>query len=287
MKNQAHKLTELLKKSENKNSDTRFIAIASGKGGVGKTTLSVNLGYTLSKLGYKTALFDADIGLANLDVALGIKTDKTILDVLKGTASFDDILTHIEENLYLIPGASGEEILKYHDKFMPERFFSGSELFDSFDFVLVDTGAGIGDSVRNFCSASDEVVVITVPEPSAITDAYALIKILSENSLRINMIINQVKNKKEADAVFKKIKSVAEKNLENSDIFILGSIDKDSGVEKCVRKRTLFSKEQPLITPSKQIEEISKNIILNLEHNMLQNREQGFTRFFRKLLANF
>ena len=286
MKNQAHKLTELLK-DEKKERDTRFIAIASGKGGVGKTTISVNLGYTLSKMGYKTALFDADIGLANLDVALGIKTDKTILDVLQGKTSFDEIILHIEDNLYLIPGASGEEILKYQDRLVPENFFDDSEFFNSFDFVIVDTGAGIGESVRNFCSASDDIIVVTVPEPSAITDAYALIKIMSEKKERINMIINQAKNEKEAQAVFQKIQAVANKNINNSSLFILGAIEKDTNIEKCVKKRTLFTKEYPLTVPTQQIEKISQSIVLNLEHNMLQNQEQGFTRFFRKLLAKF
>ncbi|MCV6608024.1 MAG: MinD/ParA family protein [Campylobacterales bacterium] len=286
MKNQAHKLTELIKQNENEQ-DTRFIAIASGKGGVGKTTLSINLGYTLSKMGYKVALFDADIGLANLDVALGIKTEHNILDVLQGKISFDETLTHVEDNLYLIPGASGEEILKYNDTISLENFFSETEILNEFDFVIVDTGAGIGESVQNFCNASDEIIIVTVPEPSAITDAYALIKILHTKKEKLGMIINQSKNEKEAESVFQKISLVASKNIDNANLHIVGAIEKNTDVEKCIRKRELFTKEHPLITPSIQLESIAKNIIFNLEQNMLQGEERGFTKFFRRLLAKF
>lgn len=287
MQNQAHKLTELVKEKKQQSFNTKFVAVTSGKGGVGKTTISANLGFTLAKNGYRVALFDADIGLANLDVALGVKTKETILDVLRGEKSLEEIVVRVEENLYLIPGESGDEILKFGDSLILDKFFDAGSMFDQFDFVIIDTGAGIGESVQNFLVASDEIIVVTAPEPSAITDAYALIKIMSEKSDRLNLLINQVKGEKEANSVYTKISSVAQKNISNCNLNLLGALNKDENIEKSIRKRVLFSKEFPQITPTKQLEKISIAIVDNLEHNMLLEEEQGFVRFFRKLLGKF
>ncbi len=287
MQHQAHKLTELVKEKKHQNFSTRFIAITSGKGGVGKTTISANLGYVLASSGFKVALFDADIGLANLDVALGVRTEDTILDVLKGSKRLKDIIVNVSENLYLIPGESGEEILKFGDDFILDKFFEEENMFNDFDYVIVDTGAGIGESVQNFLVASDEIIIVTVPEPSAITDAYALIKVMSEKNGKLNLLVNQVRSEKEANSVYKKITTVASKNIENCNINLLGAINRDENIEKSIRKRVLFAKEFPQTLPSSQLNRISTLIVSNMEHNMLLEEEQGFVRFFRKLLGKF
>ena len=177
---QAKALQELVatnkpKKSEN----TRFIAVASGKGGVGKSTMSANIAYSLSKLGFKVALFDADIGLANLDVLLNVRAKKNILHVLKGEATFADTIIAVEDNLTLIPGESGNEILKYATEEVLDKFIEESGKLDEFDFVIIDTGAGIGDTVQKFINASDAVIIITTPDPTALTDAYDMVKVIS------------------------------------------------------------------------------------------------------------
>jgi flagellar biosynthesis protein FlhG len=154
LKTQADKLKELIQTETKKPKNTHFIAITSGKGGVGKTTITANLGYALYKLGFKVALFDADIGLANLDVILKVKTDKNIYNVLKNECSLKDIIVEIEKDFVLIPGKSGDEIIDFADEVALSKFFSEFEMLNDFDFFIIDTGAGIDKSCLLYTSPS-------------------------------------------------------------------------------------------------------------------------------------
>ena len=198
MKNQAAGLDELLKNIQNPKKQTTFIAITSGKGGVGKSTISANMAYTLWSMGYKVGVFDADIGLANLDLIFGVKAKYNLLDVLKGNASFEDIVINIESGLCLIPGYTGDEILKYDTNIL-EKLENQSVILDSLDYLIIDTGAGIGDNVQTFLNASDYLIVVTMPDPAALTDAYASIKVSSKHKSKIYTIINQTNGIKEAN----------------------------------------------------------------------------------------
>ncbi len=286
MKTQADNLRNLVqnKKQLNK-SHTKFIAITSGKGGVGKSTITANLGYTLHQLGFKVAMFDADIGLANLDVILKVSSKKNIVHVLKGEVEFKDIVITIEDGFYLIPGDSGDEVFKYDSDRVFESFVDGMEIFSDLDFLIIDTGAGIGKEVQKFLDASDDVIVVTTPEPSAITDAYAMVKLLSDKRERAFMILNQVSSEKEATTLFKRISDIAKVNMSKDfRLQMISYIKKDNLVTKGNIQRFLFTERFPSSAPSEQIRLIAKKIAQILERKVLNEEETGLGRFFRKIL---
>jgi flagellar biosynthesis protein FlhG len=287
---QAKKLEELVASNANKKSKkTRFLAITSGKGGVGKSTISSNLAYMLSQQGLNVGIFDADIGLANLDVMFNVKIKKNILHVLKGEAKVSDILIPITRNLILIPGESGDEILKYSDMALFERFMEEAQVLDKLDIMIIDTGAGIGEHIQMFLNAADDVVVVTVPDPAAITDAYATIKTIATLRDDISVIMNQVKNEKEAVGVFEKIKKVAKANIGGDlDLQLLGKINEDAKVSSSVKQRSLFCAEYTSSVPAKDMEAIVRKVALKLERNVLvTSNESGLSGLFKRLIDHF
>lgn len=288
--NQAQKLQELVESnSAKKSKKTRFIAITSGKGGVGKSTISSNLAFVLSQSGLNVGIFDADIGLANLDVMFNVKIKKNILHVLKGEATVADILIPITRNLILIPGESGDEILKYSDAMLFDRFMQEAQVLDKLDVLIIDTGAGIGDHIQMFLNAADDVIVVTVPDPAAITDAYATIKTIAILRNDVSVIMNQVKNEKEAHGVFEKIKKVAKANIGgNLDLQYLGKINSDVKISTSIKKRELFSAVYPNSQPHSDITAIASKLAARLERNMLVSpSESGLSGLFRRLVQHF
>jgi len=290
MQHQAKKLEELVKASESKKAKkTRFVAITSGKGGVGKSTISSNLAYYLAQSGLNVGIFDADIGLANLDIMFNVKIKKNILHVLKGEATVSDILIPITRNLILIPGESGDEILKYADKALFERFMQGAQVLDNLDIMLIDTGAGIGDHIQMFLEAADDIIVVTVPDPAAITDAYATIKSISTFRNDIAMIMNMVRSEKEATAIFGKIEKVAHDNIgKQLQMQLLGKINNDQKISSSIRQRELFTKLYPHSPITKDIEKIAQNLGEKMERNVLVvSNESGLSGLFKRLMEHF
>jgi flagellar biosynthesis protein FlhG len=290
MDHQAKKLEELVASNEKKKSKkTRFIAITSGKGGVGKSTISSNLAYVLAQSGLNVGIFDADIGLANLDVMFNVKIKKNILHVLKGEATVSDILIPITRNLILIPGESGDEILKYSNQALFERFMNEAQVLDKLDVMIIDTGAGIGDHIQMFLDAADEVVVVTVPDPAAITDAYATIKTIAGLRDDISMIMNQVKSEKEAVGVYQKIKKVALVNIgEKLNLKLIGKINADTKVSTSVKQRALFCATYPSSVVHKDIIAIANSITSTLERDVLVTpSESGLSGLFKRLVKHF
>ncbi len=288
MTNQAEKLQKIVRShSPKKDLKTKFIAITSGKGGVGKSAISANIANILSKHGYKVALFDADIGLANLDIIFNVKAEKNLLDVLKGEATLEDIMISINENLILIPGENGEEILKHSSGFVFERFLDEVSILDDIDYFIIDTGAGIGENTQIFLKEADEVIVIVVPEPAAITDAYAMIKVMSKYKSDVNLLLNMVKNEKEANAIFNKISKVAKENIGDFlTLHNLGYLLNDKIVLKSVKQRILFTKEFPHSLASENLEDVVSSLIYKMERKML-NKKRGFGDFFKRIVEQF
>ena len=290
MQTQANKLQELVKdgSSAKKSTRTKYIAITSGKGGVGKSTLSANMASVLASNGYKVGLFDADIGLANLDVILNVRIDRNILHVLKGEATLEEIIVPVKKNLILIPGESGDEILKYNDQFLYERFFDETKILDDLDFMIIDTGAGIGGHTQLFLEASDEVIVVTVPDPAAITDAYATIKITSRVKPMLHLVLNMTKNAREAELIYEKISKVAMANIEGLQLNLLGRLPEDKAISKSIKQRTLFSEDAPNGNATYELKRIVNNLVYRLERKVLKNQDdRGFGSFIKSLIDKF
>jgi len=288
LKTQADKLKELVKSENPKKLKTRVIAITSGKGGVGKTTLTANLGYALHSLGFKVALFDADIGLANLDVILKVNSKKNILDVLKNEVSLKDIVVEIEKDFVLIPGDSGDEIINFADEMSLSNFLTQLDVLEDFDFFLIDTSAGIDKKVQVFLDAADDVIVVTVPEPAAITDAYAMVKVISEKRDLAYMLLNEVSSEKEANNIFSKILKVAKQNLKKDfRLLMLGHIKRDKLILSASAKRELFVKEYPNLQVSQQLINVAKRIAKISERKVLVEEESGLSKFFKRILSSF
>lgn len=287
---QASKLQELVgKNSRNGAKKTRFIAVTSGKGGVGKSTISSNLAYLMAHYGLKVGIFDADIGLANLDVMFNVKIKKNILHVLKGEASVSDILIPVAPNLVLIPGESGDEILKYSDGSLFERFMQEADVLDDLDVLLIDTGAGIGDHIQLFLNAADDVIVVTVPDPAAITDAYATIKVTARIRSKISIIFNQVRSEKEAQLLYDKIAKVARANIGPAlQLELLGKVNADEKVSRSIKQRKIFAQENPISPTTRDLEKIVKKLSRNLERNVLVSPEEsGIQGLFKRIMTHF
>ena len=291
---QASRLHQILNRSEEsvqtaERPATKIIAVGSGKGGVGKSTLSANMAWQLSQMGYKVGIFDADIGLANLDIIFNVRVDKTLLHVLRGEATLRDIVIEVAPNLMLIPGESGDEIFAYNNEEILSRFAKEAAFLDRLDFLIIDTGAGIGKNVQIFLEEADEIIVITVPDPSAITDAYALIKVTNTFHPDINLLLNMTRNDKEGRLIYEKIEKVAENNIPvPPELHYLGSVSQDPVITKSSKYRVLFAQEYPDNLCAYELSLITRTLLEKMEHKvLLPPQPNSFALFIKRVLDRF
>lgn len=216
----------------------RVIAVASGKGGVGKTNVSVNLAYSLARSGLLTLLFDADLGMANVDVLLGLQPQRDLTDVIEGRCALDDILLQATEGLMVIPAASGVARLANLSELEHATLVQAfSALPFAPEAMILDTAAGISDSVCYFCAAADDVVVVVCNEPASLTDGYALMKVLTQRGVtRFQLLVNRTSMRGEADRIHRRLSDAARRFL-NAHVSLLGSIPDDGFLRRAVQRR--------------------------------------------------
>lgn len=240
----------------------KVITITSGKGGVGKTNITINLAIALSEMGKRVTILDADLGLANIDVLLGIVPEFTLFDVLNGEKSILEVLCDGPQNIKFISGGSGIEELVKLDKGQLDNFVENITMLDRIsDIILIDTGAGLSDSVMSFVMAADEILLVTTPEPTSITDAYALIKMVSgrDKNKNIRVVANRVESSHEANDILGRLYLVADKFL-SLKLNSLGYVLQDEMVTKAVKMQQPFYIRYPKCQASRQIREISRKI---------------------------
>lgn len=259
----------------------RVVAITSGKGGVGKTNLAVNLAIALQKRGHRVLVIDADLGMANVDILLGAASRKHLLDLLRPEVTLDDVIVRTPHDIQYISGGSGiEKALEYDHA---EKLLLQQKLADCAtraDLILVDTGAGLGRNVMDFILAADEVLLVTTPEPTSLTDAYAVMKAYSIYAAQKNLrlIINRVYEAKESREVAQKLQRAAEKFL-HMPVDCLGYVFEDTAVTKAVRKQTPLLKAEPTAAAARCIDALAQSLITGGEMNV----KRGWKGFLQQI----
>ena len=262
----------------------KVVAVTGGKGGVGKTNLSVNLSVALAEMQRRVVLMDADLGLANVDILLGLQARFTLADVLSGERKIRDILLTGPSGLKVVPASSGVQQMvqlspQEHAAIIP----SFSELNDQLDVLVIDTAAGISDTVVSFVRAAQEVVVVVCDEPSSITDAYALIKVLNTNHdvFRFRVVANMTRTTQEGISLFNKLNGVCDRFLDVS-LQYLGPIPFDENVRKAVQKRKALLEFAPRCKASQAIRVVAQKV----DALPTSQTARGHLEFFLERLLN-
>ncbi|MCL2164297.1 MAG: MinD/ParA family protein [Oscillospiraceae bacterium] len=247
----------------------KVFTVTSGKGGVGKTNVTVNLAIALTEMGYRVALIDADFGLSNIEVLFGVMPKHSLFDVIHRDMGIMDVLCEGMMGIKLISGGSGiEELMRIDREHLPKVIANLSILDKEFDIILIDTGAGMSDVVISMALAADEVVLVTTPEPTSVTDAYTLVKTLlkKDKDKIIKIIINKADNPVEAIDALSRLIQVTGKFLDLK-LLKLGYILNDSTVVKSVKQQQPFIVSYPKSQASKSIKTIAESLVSNAPGN--------------------
>jgi len=263
----------------------RVIAITSGKGGVGKTNIVANLGFVLSRMGKRVFVLDADMGLANVDVLLGLAPQYNFQHVFRGEKGIDEIIVDGPGGMKILPASSGVQELSEltrEQKLMLLGEFSA--IGNRLDVLLIDTGAGISSNVMYFTMAAQDKLVVVTPEPTSITDAYAIIKVMAKqhDQKHFKLVVNQVKDEQEAQGLYCNLSSVAEKFL-NVSIDYLGYIAHDPNVPLAVRSQQLVTMRYPRTPASLCFARLAKRL---LEQRSQETPHSTIGFFWDTILTN-
>ena len=285
---QAEQLRNVIKVHNQNNMNTaRVVAVTSGKGGVGKSNVSVNLAACLRKAGKRVIIFDADFGLANIEIMFGAMPKYNLSDVIFHGKSIQEIITQGPMEIGFISGGSGivslnglqPEQIKYLVK-------SINELNNLADYIIIDTGAGISEQVLEFVMTSPEIILVTTPEPTSLTDSYSLLETLfkkkefNPNETVIHVVANKVHSTEDARAVYEKLNSVIAQFL-HGNLNYLGMIPQDLAVEHAVRQQKVVSISEPNSKAAKAFEILASNLLQDAGEETQPRR--GLAQLFASL----
>ncbi len=263
----------------------KVVAVTSGKGGVGKTNVSINLSVALSRLGRKVLLMDADLGLANVDVQLGLHPKHNLSHVLDGSVTLDDVIVDGPGGIKVVPAASG---IKHMAELGPQEnagvIRAFSDLRFDVDTLLVDTAAGISDSVVTFSRAANEIVVVVCDEPASIADAYAMVKVLSReyDVSRFHLLANMVDSPQAGRRLYAKMAAVTDRFLDVS-LGYLGAVPRDDQLRKAIQRQKAVIEAFPGSRAAKAFEDVASRI----DKWPLPQTSRGHLEFFVERLIQF
>ena len=283
MKDQAHTLRKIFEGTTPP--CPHVLSVTSGKGGVGKTSIVVNMSIILASRGRKVLVLDADLGLANIDVMLGLTPKYNIQHVLAGQCALEDIILEGPEGIRIIPASSGIQELADLTHEQQLCLMNSLDYFDQdIDYMIIDTGAGISRNVMYFNAASQRVIVVATSEPTSITDAYALIKVLRKHYgiKRFDLIVNNVSSKVEGDQVARQLSLVCDRFLGDVVLETLGSIPEDKNISECIKGQKAFVGVHPTGEASKRL----KRIVSRMEQTSRPSSNGNLQFFLRRMLLN-
>lgn len=292
MRSQAAKLKEIMQKKREEaeveefdTSNTRTLAIASGKGGVGKSTFTVNFAYNLRKLDKEVLIIDSDIGMANLDIMLGVQPNYDMGHLLRDECSLEDAVIEGPAGINLLSGITGDDsFINIQNDAMQKLISLGDEIEKKYDYLLIDLGAGAARSIVNTILAAEELVLLLTTEPTSVMDSYSLIKILANHNYdkSIKLVVNQAENTKEAKKTADRMIKTVKKYLE-LDLTLVGSIAHDRKISAALRKQKPYAEVFSKRNAAKDFEKIARKITGEKK----EKKASGVKSYFYKMVGFF
>lgn len=285
MLDQAQKLRQLAEQIDDKSvSKPHIITVTSGKGGVGKSNFVVNLSITLQKMGKKVMIFDADVGMGNDDVLMGFMPKYNVFDIIFNNKEIDEVIITGPYGVKLLPGGSGMARVEEMTNSQRKQFIEKLSGLQDLDYIIMDTGAGINRSVLGFIACCEDLIVVTTPEPTSITDAYSLLKAVNHFKIKstAKVVVNRTLDEKEGYSTFSKFSNAVSTFLK-MNLEYLGFINDDKKLVQAVRQ------QQPMVMlfPNSNASRNIYDIALTLVGNSSERRGMGVQKLFDKIFSIF